>query len=117
MSTAAQNRPSADVRELLKSRLADVLRRHAKIDAHLHNTDRELPDDWSDRAQAMENDEVLEALDGHARAEVARLQGALLRIEAGTFGTCVSCGEPVGDKRLAAIPWATQCIDCASAAT
>jgi len=114
MSSAAM--PTiAEFRQQLETRLADVMRRHAKIDAHLHNVDRDLPDDWSDRAQAIENDEVLEALDDHARADVAKLKGALRRIDEGTFGTCIMCEEPVGDRRLAAIPWATLCITCASA--
>ncbi len=107
--------PSRPARAQLKARLADVLKRHEKIDAHLHNTDRDLPDDWSDRAQAMVNDEVLEALDDHARQEVILLKAALERMDNGTYGTCVACGEPVGDARLAALPYATRCITCASA--
>jgi RNA polymerase-binding protein DksA len=49
-----------------------------------------------------ENEErVLEAIDA-----------ALQRIEDGTFGTCRSCGEPIGLERLEALPYTTQCIDC-----
>jgi DnaK suppressor protein len=36
----------------------------------------------------------------------------LLRIEAGTFGTCGRCGKPIAEERLEAIPYANRCIDC-----
>lgn len=116
-AATSSSRPLAEVRADLEARLADVLRRHAKIDAHLHNADRELPADWSERAQVVDNDEVLEALDGHARVEATRIQAALRRLDAGTYGSCATCAGPVAPRRLMAIPWATQCIGCASADT
>ena len=43
---------------------------------------------------------------------LAAIDAALERIDGGTYGTCTTCGKPVGDDRLEAIPYATQCIDC-----
>ena len=43
---------------------------------------------------------------------LAAIDAALERIEAETYGTCQNCGKPIGDDRLQAIPYATQCIDC-----
>lgn len=37
---------------------------------------------------------------------------ALERIEAGEFGTCESCGQPIKKTRLEAVPYARNCIDC-----
>src|SRR5262245_24443375 len=45
-----------------------------------------------------------------ARAEALAL--AIERVDAGTYGICVSCGERIGAKRLEAIPEADQCITC-----
>ena len=56
-----------------------------------------------------ELDYTLEENSEHVLAEI---DAALERIEAGTFGTCRSCGRPIAPERLEAIPWATQCIDC-----
>jgi DnaK suppressor protein len=56
------------------------------------------------------------ALRDSERAQLRLVEEALERLEAGTYGTCRSCGRPVGDERLAAIPWAATCIDCARAA-
>jgi RNA polymerase-binding protein DksA len=39
------------------------------------------------------------------------VDAALVRIEEGTFGTCVVCGKPIAEERLEAIPYATLCID------
>ena len=44
------------------------------------------------------------------------IQAALHRIECGTFGVCLSCGDTIGPKRLAAVPWSPLCIRCQEAA-
>jgi RNA polymerase-binding protein DksA len=41
------------------------------------------------------------------------IDGALQRIEDGTYGICTNCGKPIGQERLEALPWAELCIDCA----
>jgi RNA polymerase-binding transcription factor DksA len=56
------------------------------------------------------------ALRDSERAQLRLVEDALERLAAGTYGTCRSCGRPVGDERLEAIPWAATCIDCARAA-
>ncbi|HTM04830.1 MAG TPA: TraR/DksA family transcriptional regulator [Vicinamibacterales bacterium] len=40
------------------------------------------------------------------------IQEALSRIEAGTYGLCKDCGEPISEARLKAIPWTRSCITC-----
>ena len=37
---------------------------------------------------------------------------ALRRIEDGSFGTCLHCEEDISPKRVAAVPWAANCIQC-----
>ena len=41
-----------------------------------------------------------------------QVRAALLRIEAGTYGECLSCEEPVGFARLSARPETPFCIAC-----
>ena len=43
---------------------------------------------------------------------LAAIDSALRRIDEGTYGTCVSCGEEIRYERLEATPWASLCIDC-----
>jgi RNA polymerase-binding protein DksA len=40
------------------------------------------------------------------------IDAALERIEVGTFGSCMSCGNSIDLDRLEAIPHATLCVDC-----
>ena len=56
--------------------------------------------------------EMASTLEENSTHVLAGIDGALERLEAGTFGTCSTCGRPIGRERLDAIPWVTQCIDC-----
>jgi DnaK suppressor protein len=40
------------------------------------------------------------------------VQAALQRLDDGTYGRCVRCGEPIASERLEALPWAAHCINC-----
>ena len=42
---------------------------------------------------------------------LAEIDGALRRIEDGSYGVCVVCGRAIGEERLEAVPYATLCID------
>jgi DnaK suppressor protein len=47
-------------------------------------------------------------------ATVADIDLALERIDARTYGRCISCGNPIPDERLAAVPWAALCVPCSA---
>ena len=47
------------------------------------------------------------------QATLDQVQTALARIEAGTFGRCDECGEPIAKPRLQALPYTKHCIQCA----
>lgn len=48
------------------------------------------------------------------RQRLADIEGAIERIDAGTWGACTGCGEPIAKARLQALPMAELCVDCAS---
>lgn len=52
------------------------------------------------------------ALDDHESAELARVDAALKRLEAGTYGRCVACGQAIPRARLLAAPEAARCLAC-----
>jgi DnaK suppressor protein len=54
------------------------------------------------------------ALLEQAREQVAAVDAALARLEAGRYGVCERCGQPIGDDRLAARPVARTCVRCAA---
>lgn len=41
-----------------------------------------------------------------------RIEAALFRLKRGRYGLCLNCEEPIGPKRLDALPWALFCIGC-----
>jgi RNA polymerase-binding transcription factor DksA len=45
--------------------------------------------------------------------QVAEIDAAITRLDDGTYGRCVRCGQPVGQERLAARPAAATCVRCA----
>lgn len=97
-----------DIRSRLLSRLTDLTARTGRLE-----TDRraELDPDAEEQAAELESEEVVDALDEAARAEIAALQAALTRFDSGTYGRCEVCGVAIPRARLAAIPTTTRCID------
>jgi DnaK suppressor protein len=55
---------------------------------------------------------LLARLDAGAREEVAEIDAAQARLEAGTFGTCEACGAAIPLKHLRARPTARRCNEC-----
>lgn len=52
------------------------------------------------------NRDIALRLGEHESRLVADIDQALLRIEEGSYGICVGCGEPIAEKRLEAMPTA-----------
>ena len=46
------------------------------------------------------------------QALLTEVELALERIEKGTYGKCVDCGQPIPERRLEAIPWAARDVKC-----
>ncbi len=69
---------------------------------------------WEENATERAGDEVLDALETSALAEITQIRTALQRIGDGTYSECATCGREIGDNRLAVLPYAIQCIDCAA---
>jgi DnaK suppressor protein len=47
--------------------------------------------------------------------ELSKINQALERIRSGRYGKCDSCGNSIKVTRLQAVPYATECIECARA--
>jgi RNA polymerase-binding transcription factor DksA len=65
----------------------------------------------ADHASEMLEREVDETLEENAEHVLREVEVALARIDAGTYGTCSACGQEIPEERLAAIPYATLCIE------
>lgn len=58
------------------------------------------------------SDELDEGMEEDLRASLDEVEEALRRIDEGSYGLCVDCGEPIPDKRLEALPASARCMDC-----
>lgn len=101
------------LRANMEAELKELLGRHERISAHLRNADRDVPIDWAEMAQFMENDEVLGALEERTRDRVNALTGALIRLDDGTYGQCAKCDRMIPRERLEILPATAVCDLCA----
>ena len=114
---------SATDADVFRQRLLDERRRVLEAIDNLHH---ENPGSLSEETEELSfqdnhlgdvatvtfDREMASTLEENSTHVLAGIDGALERLEAGTFGTCSTCGRPIGRERLDAIPWVTQCIDC-----
>ncbi len=67
---------------------------------------------FSDRSHSTEERSRLISVVRALRSNLHDVERALAKIDAGTYGTCERCGEPIAPERLEALPWAVLCFDC-----
>jgi RNA polymerase-binding transcription factor len=104
------------LRQQLMSRLARIEGRLDKVEKDRRRGSNSLDPDWEEQATVRQNDEVLDELAEEERLQAIAIRAALQRMQDGTYGRCVTCDAPIGTQRLAALPYATQCIACATQA-
>ena len=110
--------------EAVRARLDDLARRASERLAALTgdwtgiveatrdaNTDDEH--DPEGATIAFERSQV-QTLVAQARERLAEVAAARDRLDAGTYGTCALCGQPIPAGRLEARPTARTCVRCVS---
>ena len=65
------------------------------------------------RMDAMQSQQMAQELARRRRQQLARIEGALRRIESGDYGCCSVCGEEIDVRRLALDPTNARCVKCA----
>jgi RNA polymerase-binding transcription factor DksA len=95
----------------LEQRLADLGQRLGGIEAELTGHDEK---DWEEQATEREGDEVLEQMGMGSQTEIRAIKAALQRIEDGSYGNCLRCGEPIEAARLDLLPFTPFCKDHAT---
>jgi len=103
---------TAELRQMLVDR-----RGHVEQQIHGMRRDRRLPrqhdvGDDLDRSDAHVQGDMDFALLQMRADTLARIDGALLRLEAGTYGVCLACGGEIPAPRLRALPFAACCQAC-----
>ena len=112
MSISSKTR---DIRDRLHARRRELL-------AHYHNMQALADEEQSPEIELVDvaNEQwdlrVLSLMsDSDARA-LGQVIAALQRLDAGSYGTCTSCGARIEPERLRILPEAAQCFECAALA-
>jgi RNA polymerase-binding protein DksA len=69
-------------------------------------------DDQADAGAMTAEREHEISVAANARASLRQAEHALEQLDAGTYGICENCGNPIGKLRLQARPRATLCMTC-----
>ncbi|NTW89416.1 MAG: hypothetical protein HGB37_00695 [Candidatus Moranbacteria bacterium] len=107
--------------EMKEALLLEKSRMEAELGRFADRTD--IPGDYETRFEDIGNDrddnatEVEQyadniALEENLEGQLSEVNEAISRIDAGTYGVCVSCGADIEEGRLRAYPAAKECMAC-----
>ncbi len=105
-----------EIRSKLLQQKQELLTRAAKVRADITRSSGPLDKDFAEQVVQMENDAVLAGIGEATKQELAQINRALAQLDQGTYGQCSSCGQPIGARRMNALPYSDLCISCAEAA-
>jgi len=108
-------------RELLHAERREYVQKAEELKAEADSLAREsepgdiqFDEEGGEGGTASIDREVDLVLSAQARAAVDEIDRALLKIDAGTYGICENCGQPIPRARLKALPYAALCVQCKS---
>ncbi len=102
----------AQFRELLLDKREDLLDRVRSARSSEQDDGKEGAPDLGDRAIETMSRDLLYQLSTGEREILRRIDAALKRMDADTYGVCLNCERRVQERRLQAVPWARHCIQC-----
>ncbi|HEY1527523.1 MAG TPA: TraR/DksA family transcriptional regulator [Candidatus Angelobacter sp.] len=100
------------------TKFTDILaKKREELTRNLSRTQQEGQDtdfgrDEADRATASMSREMTFQQKAQERGLLLLVDAAIGRVNAGTFGECLNCGQEITIKRLTAVPWSRYCITC-----
>jgi len=107
------------MREVLTRRLDELGARAVAERRALETPPAGLRDEVGDDGDQSERDEPRDfgIRMSEREAELAQqIEAALQRLDAGSYGVCVECGQCIDPRRLALVPWTPYCADDAERA-
>jgi RNA polymerase-binding protein DksA len=102
-----------DERQRVEHALATLRDEHpGSLDDEVEEVAATSGNHLAETASATLGREIDYTLGDNAEQVISEIDGALKRIEEGTYGMCATCGGEIPRERLEASPWASLCIDC-----
>lgn len=96
----------------LETRQQELRRTVSRTEQDGRSADEDSTQDIADKAANSYNKEFLFHQSNNERQLLQMVESALSRIREGSFGECIQCGKEINAKRLEAVPWTRNCIEC-----
>ena len=103
---------NADLRHTLSERRCEM---QHDVQRRLRDGRTDRPDEGRDDLERSEVDiqgDIEFALDQMRAETLIRIDEALVRLDAGEYGSCVECAGEIAERRLRALPFAVRCQAC-----
>jgi len=97
---------------ILLSRKEQILKNLSGVKEEINELQAQELNDEGDIASATSDSLVENAIISQQEQELSEIKNALVKIEAGEYGICEMCEDPIGFQRLKVKPHAVYCIDC-----
>jgi RNA polymerase-binding protein DksA len=98
----------------LRARLLGEMTRMEDDALKAHTRTTSIPTDTAELGSDNADQELTLSLLGSDRTALDHIEAAIERIEEGSYGRCETCNGKIPEARLEAIPYAAQCVRCAS---
>jgi RNA polymerase-binding transcription factor DksA len=115
------SRKQATLRKRLEARKAEIEESVSNLAAEMRSIGIEQDDENGSLGNHIAEDgssvaeaERIVTVSEDFQDILAQVNSALERMNAGTYGTCQSCGRPISEERLEAFPYVGYCIECQS---
>ncbi len=99
-------------RRILETERLEAMRSLDRLEDETREVDFDGPKDVGDICITNLSKEALFQQRDDRQLRVRMTEAALARIQQGTFGVCVSCGDDINPRRLEALPWTQYCLRC-----
>jgi DnaK suppressor protein len=95
-----------------EAELAQLEREHANLIQASHSSNADDEHDPEGTTIAFEREQLVSIM-ARVQQTIADLRQALSDLDAGRYGVCSGCGEPIDPARLEIRPQARLCVSCA----
>ncbi len=102
-------------RRILLVQRDEAVRSLDRLGDETRSLDVDCPKDVGDFCTTNLSKEALFQQTDERRLMVRMIDAALARIQQGTYGVCVVCGDDINPRRLDALPWTQHCLRCQQA--
>lgn len=101
-----------ELKEKLEQQCQETRGFLSRLEIETRSLDPGIPQDSADLSVLNLSQETLFEQASQRRQQLRRIEGALKRMERGSFGICQGCEQEIPLRRLDALPWTQYCLQC-----